>query len=174
MRQIWLFPFCILLACSCTAPEASDERRDPAADSSTLAGMVREREAAMKARNLDAVMAPFDSAATFINGGGYYYKGAAAIRAFHEAMFRNDSLQYTYKAGHVTVDAVRPRVALVYYPWQQDWTLKTPGSDTLHETGLMTIVAVKTGGKWHWRSITNQRTKEFFEDLPGHTAPAVR
>ncbi|RYY88933.1 MAG: nuclear transport factor 2 family protein [Chitinophagaceae bacterium] len=169
-------PFLLLAASlwvGCAAPDEK-EARDFSADSTELGRMVGEREQAMKSRDIEVVMAPFDTAATFVNGGGYWYKGASSIRAFHDAMFRNDSLTYTYKAGNVTIEQIRPRVAVLYYPWQQQWTLKSGASDTLNETGLMTIVAVKKGGAWKWRSITNQRTKEFFGDLEKHTAPALQ
>lgn len=139
-------------------------------DSITLLKMVDEREAAMSAQDIAVIVKQFDSTATFINGGGYYYNGVQEIKNFHSKMFTMDSVKYSFKTGKALINPVSSEVALVYYPWQQDWTMKHQVSDTLHEIGLMTIIAVKNKGQWKWKSMTNQRTKEFFPDLAKHKA----
>ncbi|RYY99917.1 MAG: nuclear transport factor 2 family protein [Chitinophagaceae bacterium] len=171
MRPFMLLPALGLLLASCTAPADTEEPDKAAKDSATLIGMLRAREKAMIDRDLDAIVQPFDSSASFINGGGYYYSGIEEIREFHRDMFENDSLTYTFKTGTPFVRMLKRRTALVYYPWAQDWTMKTGASDTLHETGVMTIIAQKERGEWKWMSMTNQRTKEYFNDLRAHTAP---
>ena len=123
----------------------------------------------MVEKDINAITSQFDTTAVFINGGGYYYKGIDEIRTFHESMFHNDSLTYTYKIGQPLINMVQPNTAVIYYPWQQLWTMKKDKSDTLHEVGLMTIIAVKNN-TWRWKAITNQRTKEFFMDLRDHKA----
>lgn len=133
--------------------------------------MAREREAAMINKDIDSIIQQFDTNSTFINGGGFYYEGIGEIRRFHESMFNNDSIGYTYKVGNLFISPVRNDIALVYYPWKQNWTMKNIKSDTFQEVGLMTILAVKNHGKWKWQSITNQRTKEYFNDLQSHKAP---
>ena len=91
MRRMLLCFALVLTSCS-------PGRRDragasiSAADSLALSGMVKAREAGMIRRDLPAVMAQFDSAATFINGGGFYYATRAEIRDFHRGMFENDTL----------------------------------------------------------------------------------
>jgi hypothetical protein len=132
--------------------------------------MVHTRELAMINRDIRSVSQQFDSGATFINGGGYYYQGIDAIRGFHRSMFDNDSLTYTYRIGTPLIHAIQSDVAIVYYPWQQRWTMKHLKSDTLDEVGLMTIIATKEKGAWVWKAISNQRTKEFFDDLRTHRA----
>lgn len=139
-------------------------------DSIALLKMVNEREAAMSAQDIAAIVNQFDSTATFINGGGYYYNGLQEIKDFHFKMFTMDSVKYSFETGKTLINPVTSEVALVYYPWQQNWTMKHEVSDTLHEIGLMTIIAVKNNGQWKWKSMTNQRTKEFFPDLTKHKA----
>jgi ketosteroid isomerase-like protein len=156
---------------SCSGERAKTEGRFSSDDKEIIHQMVKARESAMINRDIDVVVQQFDTAATFINGGGYYYEGIDEIRRFHEGMFHNDSLVYTYKAGEVLVNPVQSDVALVYYPWQQNWTMKNVSSDTFPEIGLMTIIAIKKEGRWRWKSITNQRTKEYFPNLSEHKAP---
>lgn len=136
--------------------------------------MVNQREKAMIGRDIHTVTQQFDSSANFINGGAYLYRGLSEIKDFHNQMFTNDSLTYTYKIGKVFIDPVGADVALVYYPWQQQWTLKHVKSDTLNEVGLMTITAIKEKGQWKWKAVTNQRTKEYFDDLTKHKAKAIQ
>ena len=145
-----------------------------ATDSSNVQEMVKQRERALIGRNIDSVMQQFDSNANFINGGGFYYEGFSEIRDFHNSMFTNDSPTYAYKTGKILINPISENVITVYYPWQQDWTMKSIQSDTLKETGLMTIIAIKINGAWKWKSITNQRTRNFFEDLKEHKANAIK
>jgi hypothetical protein len=145
-----------------------------ATDSSRIKEMVKQREQAMISRHIDSVMQQFDSNANFINGGGFYYEGFNEIRDFHNSMFTNDSLTYTYKVGKTFIKPISENVATVYYPWQQNWTMKNIQSDTLKETGLMTIIAIKIDGVWKWKSVTNQRTKDYFEDLKEHKARVIQ
>lgn len=137
-------------------------------DSLALLSMVRARETAMINRDLPAVMAQFDSSAAFINGGGYYYEASSEIRSFHRSMFENDSLTYTYRIGNILIRSLGRDFAVVYYPWQQSWTMRHVSSDTLNESGLMTLIASRKDNGWKWRAVTNQRTKEFFADLSSH------
>ena len=143
-------------------------------DSNVLRTMVAQREKAMIDKDINSITEQFDTSATFINGGGYYYHGLTEIKNFHNSMFNNDSLTYTYKIGNVTIHPIEDNVAIVYYPWQQQWTLRKIKSDTLNEVGLMTIVAAKTNGQWKWKSITNQRTREYFEDLETHKSKPIQ
>jgi hypothetical protein len=158
---------CFLVSCS----PVGDSRVDGAltgADSLALLNMVKAREAAMINRDLPTVMAQFDNDATFINGGGYYYGTSDEISRFHQNMFDNDSLTYTYRAGATSIRSIGRNVAVVYYPWEQRWTMRSVVSDTLTETGLMSLIAVKADTAWKWKAVTNQRTKEFFVDLRSH------
>jgi len=132
--------------------------------------MIKDREKAMINKDINSITQQFDTNATFINGGGFYYEGINEIRQFHKSMFDNDSLTYTYKIGVPLINSIQKNTAIIYYPWQQLWTMKNVKSDTLNEVGLMTIIAVKENGNWKWKSITNQRTKEFFNDLKKHKA----
>lgn len=144
-------------------------------DSTALISMIHDREKAMIDKTIDPIAAQFDSNAVFINGGGFYYEGIKEIADFHDRMFHNDSLTYSYKIGNIKIKAVNEKTAIVYYPWQQDWTMKNIVSDTFHEIGLMTIIAEKNpSDQWKWKAITNQRTKEFFPDLEAHKEPSFR
>ena len=165
--------FLLFVLASCVKQSEKPNEVFTSNDSLWLLKMVKEREDAMIKRDLNAIVKQFDEKATFINGGGFYYEGINEIKEFHAGMFTQDSLTYTYKTGNTLVHSIGNNTALVYYPWQQDWTMKNIQSDTLHEIGLMTIIAVKQNGGWKWRSITNQRTKEFFNDLHTHKAKAV-
>ena len=119
-------------------------------------------------------MQQFDTSANFINGGGFYFEGATEIRNFHNSMFLNDSLTYTYKTGQTTIKQISENVTLLYYPWQQNWMVKKVQSDSFKEVGLMSIIAMKTVNGWKWKSITNQRTKEFFEDVTQHKSGGIK
>ena len=168
MRHPFILSLIFFVSCSPSAINDDKGRRER--DSLQLVEMVHVREAAMTGKDLPTIVYQFDSQATFINGGGFYYEGIAEIKAFHQSMFDNDSLTYTFLTGKPEVNTILPNVAIVYYPWQQQWTMKHQQSDTLHEVGLMTIIAVKEKERWKWRSMTNQRTKEFFPDLRRHKA----
>lgn len=137
-------------------------------DSLALVNMVKTRETAMIGRDLAAVMAQFGGDATFINGGGFYYETLDEISRFHRSMFENDSLTYTYRTGNTLIRPLGRGTAIVYYPWEQVWTMRHVRSDTLNEVGLMTLIAVKTDTTWKWKAVTNQRTREFFVDLRSH------
>jgi hypothetical protein len=136
--------------------------------------MIEQREKAMTIKDITSIIQQFDTNANFINGGGYYYQGLTEIKNFHNSMFTNDSLTYTYKIGNVTINPIEDHLAVLTYPWQQQWTLKKITSDTLNEVGLMTIIATKINGHWKWKSITNQRTKEYFEDLITHKSKPIQ
>jgi len=171
-QKILLFAIICISACNQHKKKTIDSFSDT--DSFQTQEMVRQREKAMISKRIDSVMQQFDSNANFINGGGFYYEGFNEIRDFHNSMFTNDSLTYTYKVGKTFIKPISENVATVYYPWQQNWTMKNIQSDTLKEIGLMTIIATKTRGVWKWKSVTNQRTKDFFEDLKEHKARAIQ
>ena len=165
--------FSILIVCLLTACTQQLKRPDSlitSSDSISLLKMIKDREKAMINKDINSITQQFDTNATFINGGGFYYEGINEIRQFHKSMFDNDSLTYTYKIGVPLINSIQKNTAIIYYPWQQLWTMKNVKSDTLNEVGLMTIIAVKENGNWKWKSITNQRTKEFFNDLKKHKA----
>jgi hypothetical protein len=143
-------------------------------DKSELVYMIQAREKAMIHHDLNTIVKQFDTNAIFINGNGFYFDGIKEISAFHNSMFLNDSLTYTYKIGTTTIRPITENVVVIYYPWQQNWTLKNIQSDTLREIGLMTIVATKNANAWKWNSITNQRTKDFFEDVSKHKYTDIR
>src|SRR5687767_1171749 len=119
MRCLFVLPVVFFITCS----QATKQNGGPIGvnDSLTLVKMVNEREAAMSRKDLKTVVEQFDSLATFINGGGFYYDGIDEIKDFHRSMFENDSLTYTFKTGKPLVNAIRDNVAIVYYPWQQQW-----------------------------------------------------
>lgn len=163
--------FFIIIVCSlisCAQKTNQQNAQITLNDSLTLIKMVKSRESAMIDKDINSIVQQFDSNATFINGGGFYYEGINEIKQFHQSMFNNDSLTYTYKIGDPLINSIQSNSVIVYYPWQQLWTMKNIKSDTLIEVGLMTIIAVKEDGNWKWKSITNQRTKEFFKDLKKH------
>ena len=164
----------LLFFTACVSNTKPEKASFTSADSLQIVAMVNKREKAMISRDIDLVSRQFDSTASFINGGGFLYQEIAEIRNFHNSMFTNDSLTYTYKIGKVLIKPVQKDVALVYYPWQQQWTLKKVKSDTLNEVGLMTIIATKKEGQWKWTAITNQRTKAYFEDLTKHKAEGIQ
>src|SRR5215203_4040463 len=159
-----------LLFTACSSNSEQKTAPGFSVDSLTIIAMINQREKAMINRDINAVIKQFDSAASFINGGGYFYEGIAEIRDFHNRMFTNDSLTYTYKIGKIMINSIMKDVAIVYYPWQQQWTLKNIQSDTLNEVGLMTITAIKQNHSWKWKAVTNQRTKEYFDNLQEHKA----
>src|SRR5215203_6114424 len=160
-----IFLLLLVFMTACVSNNNEKKESFSSNDSLQLANMIRQREKAMIDRDIDVVSRQFDPNANFINGGGFFYQGIDEIRRFHNDMFSNDSLTYTYRIGKVFINPVSENVAMVYYPWQQQWTLKNSISDTLNEVGLMTIVAIKNKGEWKWHAITNQRTKNYFHDV---------
>jgi hypothetical protein len=167
-------PLLLLFLTACVSNTNPKKASFTSTDSLQILAMVHQRERAMVSRDIDLVSQQFDSNANFINGGGFLYQGITEIRNFHNSMFTNDSLMYTYKIGKVFISPIQEDVAMVYYPWQQQWTLKKVTSDTLNEVGLMTIIATKKEGEWKWNAITNQRTKTYFEDLSKHKASGIQ
>lgn len=168
MKQIIIVATISILA-SCSQLNQQNERI-AFNDSLILLKMIKTRGWAMVHKNIDTITYQFDTNATFINGGGFYYEGLNEIKQFHISMFNNDSLTYSYKIGEPLINSIKNNIAIVYYPWQQLWTMKNIKSDTLNEVGLMTIIAMKENGNWKWQAITNQRTKEFFNNLKKHKA----
>jgi hypothetical protein len=144
----------------------------PGDDIAALTRMVRDREAAMKDKNITSVMAQFSDDATFINAKGYYCANKAEVKAFHAHIMFQEGIDYQYLAGKVTVRLLDSSNALVYYPWKMDFFyVRTPAEAFFKEVGLMTLSAQKRNGKWLWVAITNQHTPAFFEDLTTHKRP---
>ena len=168
-----LFLLSLSLLAACVSTPNQKHTSISHEDSLEIISMIKQREDAMISRDINTVVRQFDSGAYFINGGGFLYQGIAEIRNFHNSMFTNDSLTYTYTAGTVWIQPVREDLAMIYYPWQQQWTMKNVQSDTLNEVGLMTITAVKQSDGWKWKAVTNQRTKEYFDDLLDHKARPI-
>ena len=168
MRVISIVISFLLFLSSCTN---DNEGKDSGSkrDSLTLLQMVRDRESAMKERNIDAVMAQFSDDATFINGDGYFLANKAEITAFHIGLTQSDSIGYHYIAGNVHVRILDENNALVYYPNRMDWYRFSNPKDTIEkETRLLTLSAQKRHGTWQWIAITNQQTIEYFDDLTKH------
>lgn len=138
-------------------------------DSLILVNMVNERETAMKEKNIPTIMSQFSDDATFINSGGYYSADKKEIENFHSRLTHLDSINYHYKAGNIQVRILDNTNALVYYPWRMDWFHLSNPNDTINkEVGLMTLTAQKRNKKWLWIAITNQHTKEYFDNLYNH------
>src|SRR5687767_12182392 len=113
LRILSLF-LCFFTACvSKTNQKAASFSSD---DSLKIISMINDREKAMINRDINVINQQFDSMASFINGGGYLYNGIKEINDFHNSMFANDSLTYTYKIGKVWIQPVKEDVALIYYP----------------------------------------------------------
>jgi hypothetical protein len=159
-----------LLLCSCEINKTdSDAKSSENKDSITLVNMVKEREFAMKNKDIPSVMSQFSDDATFINSAGYYLANKKEIENFHDNLLHMDSSAYHYKAGKVHVRFIDEKNALVYYPWRMDWYKIPDADDTVfEEVGLMTLTAQLRNEKWQWIAITNQHTKEYFEDLTKH------
>jgi ketosteroid isomerase-like protein len=130
--------------------------------------LIEVREKAMKERDIKTVMAQFRDDATWINSQGFYFKNKTEIERFHTNLTHMDTVGYTYKAGKATVKILAPEFALIYYPWEMDWYKITSPKDTLKEIGLMSLTAQKGYNGWKWRAVTNQHTKEYFDDLETH------
>jgi uncharacterized protein (TIGR02246 family) len=131
--------------------------------------MVRDRETAMKNKDLESVMKQFSDDATWINSEGFYYANKKEIETFHYNLTHQDSIGYHYLAGKVKIRMVDNNDAIVNYPWRMDWFNTFNPSDTLEkEVGLMTLSAQKRNEKWWWIAVTNQYTPVFFNDLTKH------
>ena len=144
-------------------------RRNSTNDSLSLIKMIHARVEAMRYKNINTVMAQFSEDATFINGEGYYLGNKAEIAAFHKGLTQSDAINYHYTAGNIHVRILDEKNALVYYPNRMDWYRVSNPKDTIEkETRLLTLSAQKRNGKWLWIAITNQQTKEYFEDLTKH------
>jgi len=166
-----LIAILILFLSSCSNNK-SDAKYDQANDSLTLIMMARDRESAMRNKNITAVMAQFSDDATFINGGGFYFANKKEITEFHKNLIQNDSISYHYIAGNIHVRMLDFKNALVYYPNRMDWYRVSNPKDTIEkETRLLTLSAQKRSGKWQWIAITNQQTPEYFDDLIKHKLP---
>jgi uncharacterized protein (TIGR02246 family) len=165
---------CCAIAVACAGTVAVPNHGDTSrVDSTKLAGMVTERETAMINHNLPGVMAQFADNATFINGGGLLIVGKNDIAAFHNFMINNDTADYQYATGATRVRILDDNSALVYYPWKMTWYSKaSPADTTLREVGLMTLSAQKTGGRWFWVAVTNQRTPRFISRIDPIDVPA--
>ena len=169
MKLTTIFISFVIFLSSCNNDNKIDTKYDPTNDSLTLIMMVRDRENAMKNKNINAVMAQFSVDATFINGGGYYLANKTEIAEFHEGLIQGDSISYHYIAGNVHVRMLDNKNALVYYPNRMDWYKVSNPKDTIEkETRLLTLSAQKRKGKWQWIAITNQQTIEYFDDLTKH------
>lgn len=159
----------VICACQISAPSHKSAKAT-AGDRLVILKMIQEREQGMQTKDLAKVMNQFREDATYINSGGYYFKNKSEIEKFHRGiMLSEPGYSATYQAGNPTINILSAEFALAYYPWQII-TIKTSlPADTLVGTGLMTLTAQKDTKGWKWRAITNQQTKEFFEDLETHT-----
>lgn len=160
----------IIFLCSCDMNKTkSSLSSNSLTDSMILVQMVNKREEAMKKKDIASVMTQFSNDATFINSDGFFCGDKNEIEKFHNSLTHLDSIGYYYKAGNVLVRILNRETALVYYPWRMDWFKVTNPYDTLYkEVGLMTLTAAKRNDHWFWVAITNQHTKEYFNDLTKH------
>jgi hypothetical protein len=165
------FALGFLISLGASGAESSDTKDREIA---VLTKMVHDREAAMKVKDLASVMAQFADDATFINSAGYYCANKSEVELFHKNLVLRDDVGYNYLAGKVTVRLIDDKNALVYYPWQMDWFKVATPKEFTKEVGLMTLSAQKRSGKWMWIAITNQHTREFFEDLTTNKPPSFR
>jgi uncharacterized protein (TIGR02246 family) len=167
-----LLPY--LLSCDWTTrrlclPRTTRDLSKPGDDIAALTKMVRDREAAMKSKDLPSVMVQFSDDATFINWKGSYYANKSEVEAFHKQLIFLEGVGYNYSAGKVTVRLLDENNALVYYPWKMDFFhVAAPTEFFSNEVGLMTLSAQKRKGNWLWVAITNQHTQAFVEDLITH------
>ncbi|MDQ3292574.1 MAG: nuclear transport factor 2 family protein [Bacteroidota bacterium] len=171
MKRIVFASSFILVIGACQTKETNNKViNSRSADSIALINMIQVREKAMQVKDLPTVINQFREDATFINGGGYYFKGRSEIAKFHQFISQTQP-GYTskYQAGKATINILSSEFALAYYPWQIITVKTTPPMDTIKGTGLMTLLAQKENQTWKWRAITNQRTDEYFPNLENHS-----
>jgi len=159
----------LLFAIICSCNKTTSEKKHTSDDSLKLIKMVRERENAMKEKNITIIMSQFADDATFINSAGYFFANKKEKELFHRYLSQNDSISYYYFAGDISIRFLDEKNALVYYPWRMDWFNVSNPKDTLKkEVGLMTLNAQKRENKWLWVAITNEHTPDFFQNLEKH------
>lgn len=171
MKRIVFVTSFLLAIVACQTKETDHSATNSrASDSLALLEMIQVREKAMQAKDIQTVAGQFRDEATFINGGGYYFKNRSEIEKFHQLISQTQpGYTSSYQAGKATIKILSSEFAMAYYPWQIITVKTIPPLDTIKGTGLMTLLAQKDKQGWKWRAITNQRTDEYFQDLETHT-----
>ena len=81
----------------------------------------------MQAKDIQTVAGQFREEATFINGGGYYFKNQSEIEKFHQLISQvQPGYTSSYQAGKATIKILSPEFASAYYPWQNISVKNTP------------------------------------------------
>ena len=161
-----IFLLAASLQLACVPQESGSVSAGISQDSLVLIQMIREREKAMKEKNLQLAMDQFDTSATWINSQGYFFEGKETVSEFHQMLAGNDSLDYYYEAGKPRIRVLDPKNAIAYYSWKMFWFRKDQPADTTNfEIGLMTLSARKIEDQWKWVAVTNQHTPWFYEEV---------
>ena len=123
------------------------EAQNPA-DEAALRNLPVAFVAAWAARDATALGAIMTDDVDFVNVAAMHVKGRPDLVKLHAGLFAGRFKNSTNTLVDSSVRFLRPDIALVHWHWKLTGDLGADGTPRPFRSGLMTLVAEKTAGKW--------------------------
>lgn len=123
-------------------------------DEAELRALATNWERAWNQHDMKALAALFTEDADFVNVGARHWKGRKEIEAEHSARL-SQFTESTWKTKVVTVQFLKPDVALIHIEWDLTGDKDPDGTPRKPRGGVFTWVAVKSGAGWLLRAAQN-------------------
>ena len=132
--------------CPVSAQSPNDERQ--------IRSIAASWEKAWNKHDMKALFLSFTSDADFVNVAGRHWKGRQEIEAQHTTRL-SQFIKSTYATKAVTVQFLKPDVALVHVDWRITGDTDPDGTARKPRDGVFLWIVVKQWGRWQVRAAQN-------------------
>lgn len=124
------------------------------ADEAKVRALASHWERAWNTHDMKALAALFTDDADFVNVGARHWKGRKEIESEHATRLPQ-FLESVWTTNEVTIQFLKPDVALVHVSWGLKGDKDPDGTQRPPREGLFTWVAVAKAGAWQLRAAQN-------------------
>lgn len=120
------------------------------ADDAKIRALQTQQAAAWNAHDIDASAALFTPDADVVNVLGWHWRSRAELKAKLGRAFQSVFAHSRMTIGAVSVEFLKPDVAVAHVRWTMTGALSPAGSaSSIPQQGIQTQVLVKHAGRWH-------------------------
>lgn len=150
-KSLWIGLFGVSLASSAMGGAAADEAK--------IRALQRQQAEAWNAHDIDAYAALFTPDTNLVNVLGWHWRGRAELKQKLGRAFGSVFARSQLAIGDVSVDFLKPDVAVAHVRWTMTGALSPTGSGgNAPEQGIQIQVLVRSGGTWRVADFQNTNT----------------